>query len=58
MLEKGFLGFARHVIVVHYISCYDTLHKSWDTLHIFNLDEKFVHLLPLNNVGYWEKHMR
>ena len=36
---------------------YNTCQKSWDTLHIFNLDETFVPLLPLKNVGFWEKYM-
>ena len=31
--------------------------ESWDTSHIFNLDETFVPLLPFNNVGFWEKYM-
>ena len=36
---------------------YNTRQKSWDTLHIFNLDKTFVPRLPLNNVGFWEKYM-
>ena len=36
---------------------YITCQKSWDTLYIFNLDETFVPLLPLSNVGFWEKYM-
>ena len=36
---------------------YNTRQKSWDTLHIFNLDKTFVPLPPLNNVGFWEKYM-
>ena len=36
---------------------YNTCQKSWETLHIPNLGEKFYPLLPLYNVGFWEKYM-
>jgi len=36
-----------------YTTCsYNTRQKSWDTLQIFNLDDTFVPLLHLNNVGF------
>ena len=40
------------------VPCYNNRLKSCDTLHILNLDGIFVSLLHLNNVGFWEKHMR
>ena len=48
----------RFTAVLHQLFyTYNTRQKSWDTLHIFDLDKTFVPFLPLNNVGFWEKYM-
>ena len=42
---------------VNFVVSYNTSQKSWNTLHIFNLDKTFVPPPPLNTIGFWEKYM-